>query len=120
LQLCKGWLFYFSKGTLKVLHLKARHILCEKQGKIMQVWNIIDTEYLQLDKEVPPTKFGELAMQYSECSSAKKGGDLGWFPRGKMEPTFQSVAFSTPQGKVSQPFKGANGWHIILVEGRRA
>jgi peptidyl-prolyl cis-trans isomerase D len=48
-----------------------------------------------------------------------KGGDLGWFGRGKMVGEFQDVAFSTQPGDVSKPFKTVHGYHIILVEGRR-
>jgi parvulin-like peptidyl-prolyl isomerase len=47
----------------------------------------------------------QIAQEYSECPSGKKGGDLGWFPRGKMAGPFQEVAFSTPMGATSAPFK---------------
>jgi len=47
----------------------------------------------------------QLAAQYSECPSGKKGGDLGWFPRGKMAGPFQEVAFATAIGATSAPFK---------------
>ncbi|PNX81360.1 peptidyl-prolyl cis-trans isomerase nima-interacting 4-like protein [Trifolium pratense] len=46
-----------------------------------------------------------VAQEYSECPSGKKGGDLGWFPRGKMAGPFQEVAFNTPVGVTSAPFK---------------
>ena len=51
------------------------------------------------------TLFFQVAAEYSECPSAKKGGDLGWFPRGKMAGPFQEVAFNTPVGATSAPFK---------------
>lgn len=35
------------------------------------------------------TSFAELASKYSDCSSAKRGGDLGPFARGKAEKYFQ-------------------------------
>lgn len=47
----------------------------------------------------------QVAAAYSECPSGKKGGDLGWFPRGKMAGPFQEVAFNTPVGATSAPFK---------------
>lgn len=55
----------------------------------------------------------QLAAEYSECPSGKKGGDLGWFPRGKMAGPFQDVAFSTPVGATSAPFKST--WVSILM-----
>ncbi|KAL0790247.1 hypothetical protein Bca101_006493 [Brassica carinata] len=60
-----------------------------------------------------------IAAEYSECPSGKKGGDLGWFPRGKMAGPFQDVAFNTPVGVTSAPFKSTHGYHIILSEGRK-
>lgn len=47
----------------------------------------------------------QVAQEYSECPSGKKGGDLGWFPRGKMAGPFQEVAFNTSVGATSAPFK---------------
>lgn len=43
-------------------------------------------------------------MKYSECSSSKAGGNLGWFPRGKMEGKFQEQAFGSPPGACSEPY----------------
>merc|ERR1719487_1630652 len=74
-------------------------------------------EYLDADKKVPESEFGKLAMEYSECSSGKKGGDLGWFPRGKMVGAFQDIAFGTEPGNLSAPFKTQHGYHIVLVTG---
>ncbi|KAK4535238.1 hypothetical protein CDCA_CDCA04G1263 [Cyanidium caldarium] len=99
--------------------VKARHILCAKQSKILEVHQRLREQYLDDGQAVPPAAFGTLAQQYSECPSGKRGGELGWFDRQKMEPKFRDVAFSTAPGSVSEPFKGANGWHIVLIEGRR-
>ena len=35
--------------------------------------------------------FEELASQYSDCSSAKRGGDLGPFGRGQMQVTYFNI-----------------------------
>uniref|UniRef100_A0A7S3GEA5 Peptidyl-prolyl cis-trans isomerase n=1 Tax=Palpitomonas bilix TaxID=652834 RepID=A0A7S3GEA5_9EUKA len=110
-----------AKGDLKTCNfVKARHILCEKQGKLMDAYNKLREEFLDVGAKVNPAKFGQIAMEFSECSSGKRGGDLGWFPRGKMEGRFQEVAFGLAPGDMSPPFKGSNGWHLVLCEGRRA
>ncbi|KMZ71060.1 hypothetical protein ZOSMA_189G00210 [Zostera marina] len=36
-----------------------------------------------------------------------------------MAGPFQDVAFSTPIGVTSAPFKSTHGYHIILSEGRK-
>jgi peptidyl-prolyl cis-trans isomerase NIMA-interacting 4 len=96
--------------------VKARHILCEKQSKILEAQNILKT---QSGDRPSPGEFGRVAEQFSECSSAKRGGDLGWFPRGKMIGAFQEVAFNLEPGTMSEPFRTSEGYHIVLVEGRR-
>lgn len=98
-------------------HVKARHILCDKYGKINEAYEDLKEQY---PGKCPPGKFGELAKKWSECSSANSGGNLGWFPRGKMVKEFEEKAFNSPVGTVSAPFKSASGYHIILVEGRKA
>lgn len=97
-------------------HVKARHILCEKHGKIVEAYEELKELY---PGKIPPGKFGELAKKYSECSSANSGGNLGWFPRGKMVGAFEEKAFGTPPGQVTAPFKSSSGYHIVLVEGRK-
>ncbi|KAJ4850744.1 hypothetical protein Tsubulata_019310 [Turnera subulata] len=86
-------------------YVKARHILCEKQGKINEAYKKLQDGWLDSGDKVPPAEFAKLAAEYSECPSGKKGGDLGWFPRGKMAGPFQEVAFNTVVGATSAPFK---------------
>ncbi|GFP87466.1 peptidyl-prolyl cis-trans isomerase nima-interacting 4 [Phtheirospermum japonicum] len=100
-------------------HIRQRHILCEKQGKINEAYKKLQDGWLSNGDKVPPAEFAKIAAEYSECPSGKKGGDLGWFPRGKMAGPFQEVAFNTPVGVTSAPFKSTHGYHIILSEGRK-
>lgn len=37
--------------------------------------------------------FEELASKESDCSSAKRGGDLGHFTRGKMQKSFEDASY---------------------------
>jgi parvulin-like peptidyl-prolyl isomerase len=60
-------------------------------------------------------KFAELAKQFSSCPSGAKGGDLGYFTRGRMVPEFEAAAFSLKKGQVSEPVRTAFGYHLIMV-----
>lgn len=57
--------------------------------------------------------FAELASKYSDCSSAKRGGDLGPFSRGAMQKPFEQAAFALKVGELSSPVHTDSGIHII-------
>jgi peptidyl-prolyl cis-trans isomerase SurA len=61
-------------------------------------------------------KFAKVAAEVSQDpGSARAGGDLGFFPRGTMDPAFEEVAFSIPLNTVSEPVHTPFGWHVIEV-----
>ena len=59
--------------------------------------------------------FEDTARTVSECPSAKKGGDLGEFARGKMIKEFEDAAFSQEIGVIGPVIKTSFGYHIIKV-----
>ena len=60
--------------------------------------------------------FGTLASQQSTDPGSKdKGGDLGWFGKGVMDPPFEAAAFALQPGQLSAVIKGDNGYHIIQL-----
>lgn len=57
--------------------------------------------------------FEAVADELSDCPG--NGGDLGWFPRGRMVPEFDAVVFSMKPGEISPVFRTPFGFHIAKV-----
>jgi len=92
-----------------VSKVKASHILVEKHSQALKV-----LEELNAGKN-----FKELARKYSTCPSRKKGGDLGFFGRGRMINEFEKAAFALKMGEVSGPVKTQFGYHVIKKTGEK-
>lgn len=85
--------------------VKASHILVKKRSEAEKI----------LEELKKGANFAELAKKYSECPSRKRGGDLGWFGKGKMVPEFEKAAFSLKKGDLSDIVKTQFGYHVIKV-----
>jgi len=98
--------------------IHASHILIRVDQSAAQ--KDVDAAKVKIDKVSADIKGGAdfvaEAKQYSEdTGSATNGGDLGFFSRGQMDGDFEKVAFSTPVGQVSEPFRTQFGWHVLKV-----
>jgi parvulin-like peptidyl-prolyl isomerase len=65
-------------------------------------------------------KFEELARKHSLGPEAKKGGDLGYFPRGRMPPAIEEACFKLWSSHVSRVAASPYGFHLFQLVDRRA
>jgi peptidyl-prolyl cis-trans isomerase C len=63
--------------------------------------------------------FAETAKTQSDCPSKARGGDLGYFAKGRMVPEFEKAAFSLKEGEVSEIVETQFGFHLIQVYGKK-
>lgn len=64
--------------------------------------------------------FASVAAELSEDpGSAARGGDLGFFGRGRMVPPFEEAAFGATPGELVGPIETQFGYHLIEVQDRR-
>jgi peptidyl-prolyl cis-trans isomerase C len=59
--------------------------------------------------------FAALAKEYSQGPSSVRGGDLGYFTRGRMVKPFEEVAFKLAPDEVSDIVETEFGYHLIKV-----
>merc|ERR1712230_44357 len=59
------------------------------------------------------TTLGDLAVSESDCTSARKRGDLGLFGKGQMQKEFEDAAFALKPGEMSGIVETASGLHLI-------
>lgn len=58
--------------------------------------------------------FEALARKESQDpGTARNGGKLPWFGRGRMVPEFEKVSYELQNGEISEPFETAYGVHIV-------
>ena len=94
--------------------VRASHILLKTEGKDDAAVKAKAEDVLKQAKG--GADFAELAKKYSEDEgSAKNGGDLDYFGRGKMVPEFDQVVFTMQPGQISDLVKTQFGYHIIKL-----
>lgn len=62
-------------------------------------------------------EFETVVRRYSDdLGTRERGGELGWFERGRMVPEFERVAFALRPGQTSGIVETTFGYHIIRVD----
>lgn len=106
----------------KLEEIRASHILVKlpanpSPADTLKAWKKISDIR---KKAVAGGDFADLARKNSDDPSAKdNAGDLGYFSALQMVYPFESAAYNTPVGEVSQPVRTRFGYHIIKVNDRR-
>ncbi len=90
--------------------VSARHILVKTEEEAKAIIKELDGG----------ADFIELAKSKSTGPSGPKGGDLGFFGKGRMVPAFETAAFALDKGSYTkQAVKTQFGFHIIKVDDKR-
>ena len=99
--------------------IKASHILlmvdenATPEDTLKAYTKIVDLRNRALKGE----DFGKLAAEFSQDPSAKENkGDLGYFSSFRMVYAFESAAYKTAVGNISNPVRTRFGYHIIKVD----
>lgn len=78
----------------------------------------IEGRLLELKQRAEQEEFAELVRVHSQCPSAERGGDLGYFKPGTMVKAFEEAAFAQPVGEVGAIVETPFGLHLIKVLAR--
>ena len=85
--------------------ISVAHILVEKHKQALGV----------IARIAAGEKFEDLARELSLDPSRKRGGDLGFFGKGKMVKEFELAAFELKVGEMSkEPVKTQFGYHVLM------
>jgi peptidyl-prolyl cis-trans isomerase C len=109
----KNALSYYREETVNVSHIL---IVVDENGTPEEKEKARQRAE-QIRKEIMAGEdFAEMARKHSACSSAQKGGKLGYVKRGYMPEEFDKVAFATADGDVAGEIVETQfGYHIIKV-----
>jgi peptidyl-prolyl cis-trans isomerase D len=99
--------------------VRASHILLKTEGKDDAAVKAKAEEILKQAKA--GADFSELARKNSEDEqSAKSGGDLDYFGRGRMVPEFDQAVFAMQPGQISDLVKTQYGYHVIKLVDKKS
>ncbi|NLK72584.1 MAG: hypothetical protein GX285_06165 [Clostridiales bacterium] len=96
---------YYNNHKDEFTRVRASHILVKKKKEAQKI----------MDKIKSGEDFTALAKEYSIDGSAQNGGDLDYFPKGKMVKPFEDAAFALEIGEVSDIVETDYGFHIIKL-----
>ena len=56
----------------------------------------------------------EVAKKYSDGSFGKRGGKVGWFQKGQLNPTLEAAAFQLQVAEISPIIESKLGYHLLI------
>jgi peptidyl-prolyl cis-trans isomerase C len=91
-----------------------------EEVRVRQIVTKTEEEAEKLRKEIMRgASFEELARKHSLGPEAKNGGDLGYFPRGRMPPAIEEACFKLWSSHVSRVAASPYGFHLFQLVDRR-
>jgi len=102
--------------------VRASHILIKAGAEASEEVRAAARQRAQglLERTRAGEDFSELAREHSEHEgSARRGGDLGYNPRGRMVGPFDEAQFELEIDEISDLVETRYGFHIIKVTGKR-
>jgi len=89
---------------------KAHHILLDSEQTCLELISQIDSL----------ETFSELAKEYSQCPSAKIGGDIGLVkPEVIVIEMAEAIFGDAPLNTVLGPIKTVHGYHLVWIKKRQ-
>jgi peptidyl-prolyl cis-trans isomerase SurA len=83
----------------------------------LKAFNEASSAYAALKKG---HKFADVAKQYSDDPGARtNGGEIGYITVFSLPYELETLAYTTPPGKYSKPYRTKGGYHIFLIENER-
>lgn len=118
---------YYSNNKKDFFQIRASHILIsnyDENGKELSDDKKKANKELAeklLKRALKGENFDDLALEYSNDSyNSSKGGDLGYFSKGKMDDNFEEAAFSLKTNEIYPKVVETNyGYHIIKKTGEK-
>ncbi|MBT5404823.1 MAG: hypothetical protein HOL27_02590 [Candidatus Marinimicrobia bacterium] len=106
----------FERGQLRNLRLVSWAKDASKEDSL-RLFEMAKTVYAKANSG---NDFSELANEFSQDpGSQNKGGDLGWFEKGRMVKPFEEAAFLAKKGSIVGPVESRFGYHIIWVKDKK-
>lgn len=93
---------------MTALTLRASHILVKTEQEAALIKEALDQG----------ADFEEMARKSSLDATAIRGGDLGFFQRGRFVPEFEDAVFQMKKNEVAGPVKSQFGYHVIKLTDR--
>lgn len=100
-----------------------------RASHIVLLFKPTDTEEIKAEKKqklieakkriLAGENFDDIAKELSEDMTGQRGGDLGYFPRGVMDKSFEDAAFALKIGEVSDVVETRFGYHLIKLTDRK-
>lgn len=113
--------FYFVRSPRPAASMvRARHILISFDSADPVDRGRAHERILELRKQIiDGGSFDKLARDNSDDTvTARRGGDLGWAPRGTYAAAFEEYCWKGEIGQISDIIQTQYGFHIIRVDDR--
>ena len=102
-------------NSIHVSHIQLK--IKPNQGIIDSVQRLAKAIVDSLDQGIA---WDVLVRRHSQDSLATKGGDLGYFRKGVLEPEYERAAWKLALGQYTDaPVKTRFGWHLIRILGKK-
>lgn len=107
------------KDGLRIYHILIKHNRSRRpvdrspEEALAKIKSLYEECKARINQEGFRDFFKEMASRESECSSSKRGGDLGFVVKGEMVKEFEKACFILKRGGIVGPVKTESGYHII-------